>query len=127
MNKLNAVLFLTMISFSVSLHGQNNPKFVFCEIGITENYNFLRKEPYIYIDFGSKELTASIGKIMVDPKTEKFIVLKTPIDALNYMTKHGWEFVQTYVTTITNSTIIHYIMKKPFEELDEEAKLILMK
>ncbi|SRR5258708_6428278 len=128
MNKFKTVLILTIISISGSLHGQNNPKFVFCEIGVTENYNFLKKEPYVYFDFGSKELTESVGKVLVDPKTQKIIAFKTPIDALNYMQKKGWDFVQAYSTLgVSNATVIHYILKKSFDSLDDEAKAILIK
>jgi hypothetical protein len=34
------------------------------------------------------------------------------IDALNYMGKNGWEFVQAYVVTTQNQNVYRWLLKK---------------
>ena len=46
------------------------------------------------------------------------------IDALNYMEKKGWKFIQAYSANMGNANISFnfYLLKKPMAELDERTK-----
>jgi hypothetical protein len=34
------------------------------------------------------------------------------IDALNFMTKNGYEFVQAYALVLSNQNVYHYLLRK---------------
>jgi hypothetical protein len=55
-------------------------------------------------------------KVEVNPvSTEKKVKNKTftsMVDAMNYMGKDGWEFVQAYVVTASNQNVYRWLLKK---------------
>jgi hypothetical protein len=65
----------------------------------------------IEIDFGQhKNYTDNLYK---DPSTGKPMVFNSVVDALNFMGKDGWEFVQEYTEGDRQIGIIyHFILKK---------------
>lgn len=42
----------------------------------------------------------------------KALKFNSMIDALNFMSKNGYEFVTAYVITISNQNVYHYLLKK---------------
>lgn len=44
-----------------------------------------------------------------DGKAIKFFGM---VDALNFMYKNGWEFVNAYAITISNQNVYHYLLRK---------------
>lgn len=120
-------LLLLILFYTSNLLAQETievPKFVYCEIVGTEK--FMSKKVTIQIDFG-QEMKFFSDNRMKDPKTGKNRVFNSMIDALSYMGKRGWEFAQAYTITIGQQNVYHYLMKKPFDELDEETKREVMK
>lgn len=124
MKKLTTLLVFVLLLASSALYGQTNPKFLYCEIGVTENYSRITKQSLVKVDFGSKELTTAIGNTMLDPQTGKFMAFRSPVDALNYLGRTGWELLQTYTSPAISKDdlYIHYILRKPFDEFSEEVK-----
>lgn len=116
------IIFLLAIS-GQPLFGQETPKFVYCEVLGFEK--LLSTKVTIQVEFGQK-LKMFADNRMKD-ENGKPIVFNSMIDALNFMGKQGWEFVQAYVVTISQQNYYHYLMKKPYAELDEEAKKEYMK
>ncbi len=49
------------------------------------------------------------------------------IDALNFMAKHGWNLDQTYSAVGPDQVIHYYILKKDFDDLDDEVKGAFLK
>jgi hypothetical protein len=125
----NLLLFLVITLFSTSLFAQEiteeeEPSFVYCQIvGMAK---FMSKKVTIQIDFGDK-MNYFADSRLKDPKTGKLKVFNSMVDALNYMGKRGWEFEQAYALTISNQNVYHYLLKKPFVELDEETQNEFMK
>jgi len=103
---------------------QQIPKYVYCQIVGTGRL-FSRKVT-IEIDFGEKMQFFGDHRLR-DPNTGKLIVFNSMVDALNFMGKRGWEFAQAYVVTIQNQNVYHYLLKKPFLDLDEDEKLEFLK
>lgn len=103
--------------------GQTNPKFVYCEIVGTEK--FLSTKVTIQVDFWQKM------KFLADNRMKdeagKPLVFNSMIDALNFMGKQGWEFAQAYTITISNQNVYYFLMKKPFDELDDVVKTEFLK
>lgn len=88
----------------------------------------LKTKPYVYCQIvGSRILFENKINIVVDDRKEgglrreniltssdRRYALKfnSMIDALNYMSEQGWEFVQAYVTVEGDTSTTHWILKK---------------
>jgi hypothetical protein len=103
---------------------QEAPKFVYCRI--LGQAKFLSKKINVTIDFGDKMKFFADHRLK-DPKTGKARIFNSMVDALNYMGKRGWEFDQAYAFAVGNQNVYHYLMRKPFIDLDEETQMEVMK
>lgn len=122
---MKRIFFILLISFfSVNLMAQEVPSFVYCEI--VGYQKLMSNKVTIRIDFG-EHMKAFANNRLTDPATGKARVFNSMIDALNFMGKEGWEFVQAYNVPVGDINYFHYLMKKPFAELDEADKTEIMK
>jgi len=127
MKKLIIICILILATMNIFSQGQDEfqqdesvPKFVYCEIvGVARFLN--PNKVTVQLDFG-EEMKAWTDNRIRDPKTGKPIVFNSMVDALNYMGERGWEFVQAYAVTTSNQNVYHYLLKKPFTNLDRETK-----
>lgn len=108
-----------MFLFSGLLFSQNAPKFVYAEIVGTAK--FMSTKVTIEVNSGQRMKTYADNRLK-DPKTGKPIKFNSMIDALNFMGKQGWEFVQAFVITESNANVYHYLLKKPFSDLSPEEQ-----
>lgn len=116
---MKTLIILILMFVNISLFAQEKPKYIYCEIlGFQK---MLSNKVAIQISFGQKLLFFSDRRLK-DPKTGKNRVFNSMIDALNYMGKNGWEFEQAYIVRIQNQNVYHYLMKKDFNDLDEDQK-----
>ncbi len=63
----------------------------------------------IKIDFG-QEINFKSTKIK--DKNGKPMVFNSMIDALNFMSENGYEYIDAYAVTESNSNIYHYLLKR---------------
>lgn len=81
-------LFSFILLFSTKAEDQ---KVVYCEIsGINAAADVL-----VYIDYGQR-IGNSFNHVLLDKETGEKIKFGSMIDALNYMSKYGWNLVQVY-------------------------------
>ncbi|WP_417237185.1 MULTISPECIES: hypothetical protein [Flavobacteriaceae] len=68
----------------------------------------------IEIDFGQNTtfFATSRKETVVKDENGKNLKFNSMIDALNYLTKHGFKFVQAYAISIGNQNVYHYLMRK---------------
>ena len=67
----------------------------------------------IEIDFGQENKFFSSDKdTRVKDVNGKNMIFNSMIDALNFMTKNGYEFVQAYAFAIGNQNVYHYLLRK---------------
>ena len=67
----------------------------------------------IEIDFGQEnKLFSSDKDTRVKDVNGKNMIFNSMIDALNFMTKNGYEFVQAYAITIANQNVYFYLLRK---------------
>ena len=67
----------------------------------------------IEIDFGQEnKLFSSDKDTRVKDVNGKNMIFNSMIDALNFMTKNGYEFVQAYAITVSNQNVYHYLLRK---------------
>jgi len=121
--KFLKITFLLVILASPLISFSQEPKFVYCQIMATEK--FLSNKVTIELDFGQKMKYFADNRLKNE--NGKAMVFNTNVDAMNYMGSQGWEFSQITMVAVPNglgsSTIVYVtVMKKPFNELDEEAK-----
>jgi hypothetical protein len=67
----------------------------------------------IEIDFGQEnKLFSSDKDTRVKDVNGKNMIFNSMIDALNFMTKNGYEFVQAYAVTKSDQNIYHYLLRR---------------
>lgn len=77
----------------------------------------------IDIDFGQRNKLFNFNDTSLKDENGKLIELNSMIDALNFMSKHGYDFVQAYAFNVGGQNVYHYLMKKKqLQEKDGEGK-----
>ena len=66
----------------------------------------------IEIDFGQENKIFSDKDTRVKDANGKNLIFNSMIDALNFMTQNGYEFVQAYAITVSNQNVYHYLLRK---------------
>jgi hypothetical protein len=84
------------------------PRYVYCSF--TDVSVFFGRKVNIAVDYGQQWSTDSI--YWKDKQTQKDMEFNSEIDALNYMTSQGWEFVQTYVEVGNNVSTTRWLLRK---------------
>ncbi|KIC91330.1 hypothetical protein [Flavihumibacter sp. ZG627] len=66
----------------------------------------------IQIDFGQRTKFFSNGKeTIVKDENGKATDFNSMIDALNFMSQNGFEFVNAYAITVGNQNVYHYLLR----------------
>jgi hypothetical protein len=66
----------------------------------------------IQIDFGQNTKFFSSGKeTIVKDANGKSMEFNSMIDALNFLSKNGFEFVNAHVITVGNQNVYHYLLR----------------
>lgn len=82
-------------------------------IQIVGTSKMFSKKVTIEIDFGQHQKFFSTGKeTQIRDAENKRVEFNSMIDALNFMSKHGYKFVQAYAFAVGNQNVYHYLMEK---------------
>ncbi len=82
----------------------------YCQVIATPR--LLSNKVTIDIDFGEEKVFFTDERLRTEEgKVKKF---NTIIDALNYMGRNGWVFINAYPVHLANTEIFHYAFKKIF-------------
>ena len=75
---------------------------------------FLTKKVTIALDYGQTAAGKVFGKFKMNVKDEngKKIKFNSMIDALNFMSANGYDFVDAYAINVGNQNVYHYMMRK---------------
>ncbi len=66
----------------------------------------------IELDFGQRTKFFSSGKeTIVKDEDGKAIDFNSMVDALNFMSKNGFEFVTAYAISVGNQNVYHYLLR----------------
>ena len=119
MKKVLLLLLLVMsVSFSSVAQDKKTSNYAYCEIVGTSNFSGSKIK--VEVDFGQdKKLWGQniTGKLL-DEKGEE-VKFNSMVDAMNYMSNLGWEFVQAYVMPIagmSKENYYHFLLKKKLEK-----------
>jgi len=96
----------------------DSTKFSYCEIVGTQK--LLSNKVTVEIDFGQSTKWLSDNRYK-DPATGKPYVFNSMVDALNFMGKDQWEFVQAYtIGNAQNGYVYHFLLKKQTSFIEKE-------
>ena len=115
------LLLFVFCTASMVLLAQKQAKFEYCQLDGSYNDKFAHNKYTVHIDFG--ENTKLKSDKNYSDVTGKGIVFYSMIDAMNFMDKQGWELVQAYVITPTNSRSSNqWILKRKLSDGTETVK-----
>ena len=82
-------------------------------VQIVGNSRILSNKVKIEIDFGQENKYFSSDKdTRIKDENGKDMVFNSMIDALNFMTKNGYEFVQANAYAVERQSIYHFLLRK---------------
>jgi hypothetical protein len=117
MKKLFVILFFQLAAIAVFAQTDTTKIEQYCQIIATPR--LFSNKVTIDIDFGEeKSFWADTRMRTFDGKLKKF---NTIIDALNFMGKEGWVFINAYPVRNGNSDVYHYGFKKLFYRSADQA------
>lgn len=73
----------------------------------------------VRVDFGQDVSFWKQGDMMLVDENGKDIVFNSMVDAMNFMGKNGWSFVQAYVVTEGNQNVYHWLLSKEVTSEDQ--------
>jgi hypothetical protein len=111
MKKIIIISMLIMMSCALFAQEKvDSVKFTYCElVGMGK---FMSNKVTVSIDFGQEKKFLSDNRYK-DAVTGKPVVFNSMVDALNFMGKTGWEFVQAYTVGDSQSGYVyHWLLKR---------------
>lgn len=93
---------------------------VFCEI-ITDHLPTAKANPVLF-DFG--QATGAWKYNYLTDEAGNKLYFNSGIEALNYMVRRGWEFVQAYSSGEDNA-VIHFLLRISVEKLTDKERTAL--
>ncbi|TKB97903.1 hypothetical protein [Pedobacter cryophilus] len=82
--------------------------FVFCEL--VASSSSLNTKTKVSVDFGLENPKSKERRLL--DESGKIKTFNSMVDALNFMSEKGWEFVQAYVTIYDKDSTTHWLLKK---------------
>ncbi|HLV91595.1 MAG TPA: hypothetical protein VKX34_00620 [Aequorivita sp.] len=80
-------------------------------VQIVGTSKLFKNEVTIQIDFGQRNKMFS-DNTRVKDEEGKPLSFNSMIDALNFMSQNGYDFVEAYALTISNQNVYHYLLRK---------------
>ena len=113
-NKFLILIFLIFSVFALSQTVNDKPlsEIDVEYVQIVGTSKLLSNKLTIEIDFGQEDKFFSAKDTQLKDKDGKMLVFNSMIDALNFMSKNGYDFVNAYVITVNNQNVYHYLLKK---------------
>ena len=116
---MKKLIFIALLSglFCLSAYSQvivndvdiNKEDIKYCQL-LAEG-KLLSKKVSIIVDYGQLQKLLGKKQVIKDASGKK-MELHSVIDALNFMDKNGWEYVNSYAITTGGDNVYHYLLKK---------------
>jgi len=113
------IFFLFSFAFQETLFGQtaNEHKSYFIYAEMLTYYSKKDKGYNVALDTGQVESSRFKDNLLVNVQSGEALVFNSRIDALNYLSRQGWELQEVYVTNYTDinggsSFDRHWILRK---------------
>lgn len=124
MNKLISFIAINLVSFSLLAQTVNDIPIKDIDVEyvqIVGAAKFFSTKVVVGIDFGQRTKYFKMGNTIVKDEYGKPVEFNSMIDALNFMTKNGFEFVTAYAVTIYKQNVYHYLMRNRKNEIFEKS------
>lgn len=115
---IGLLLFSSVLCSFAQTETPAKQSYIFCEIVGTTRVASNKCD--VVLDFGQFNKYLSDQRL-VDENGE-VIVFNSMVDAMNWMGKIGWEFVQAYVLTNSFGYVYHWLLKLDLDALSAEEK-----
>ena len=100
------------IAFSQSVNGKAIAEIDVEYVQIVGSAKLFSQKVNINIDFGQENKVFKAKDTQIRDANGKLTTFNSMIDALNFMSKCGYEFVDAYTLTVSNQNVYHYLLKK---------------
>lgn len=81
-------------------------------IQIMATTKLLSTKVTVDIDFGQRNKAFALKDTEIRDENNQVVSFNSIIDALNFMSASGYDFVQAYTVTISNTVVYYYVMRK---------------
>lgn len=106
-------LIIVTTSFSQTVNGSSISEIDVEFVQIVGTSKLFSKKVTIQIDFGQNVKFFSSGKeTQIKGENGKRKKFNSMIDALNFMSQNGYDFVQAYAFAVNNQNVYHYLLEK---------------
>ncbi|TDE53797.1 hypothetical protein [Flavobacterium sp. GT3P67] len=117
MNKILIIIFLTICSYSSfgqTINGIPIKDLDVQYLQILGTSKLMSSKLTITIDIGQKTkfFSNNTDETLLKDEKGEGLIFNSMIDALNFLSANGYEFVTAYVLTVGNQNVYHYLMKK---------------
>ena len=102
----------TTSAYSQSINGQLIKDIEVEYMRIVGTSGLLSSKVTVEVDFGQEWKYFKNNDNQVKDAEGKPVKFNSMIDALNFFSNNGYEFVTAYVLTVSNQNVYHYLMKK---------------
>lgn len=119
MKNLLFTFFLISTFSNVAFAQQDSTTWAYAELVGTKK--LLSSKVSVEVDYGQASSIFQNDRIV--DENGKSISFNSMVDAMNYMGKFDWEFVQAFTVTEGNQSVYHWIMKREVK-LDESGNFI---
>ena len=108
------VLFYCVSSIGQTINGKPLNELDVEYLSIIGTTKMMSSKLTITIDIGqcTKFFSSNYDTTLLKDENDKGIIFNSMIDALNFMSANGYEFVSSYVATVGGQNVFHYLMKR---------------
>jgi hypothetical protein len=113
MKKILLILLLSIpiFTYAQSDSTKNHAKEEYCMLIATAK--FMSAKVNITVDFGQETHLFAFKDTRLKDDTGKVVTFNSVIDALNYMSTQGWEFVNAYALSEgSGGKVLNYVMRR---------------
>lgn len=110
---------LTVLLVTMTMYAQENYT-AYAEL-LGSQKGLFSKKVKVNVDFGQEVSFWKSGDMRLVSEDGSDIVFNSMVDAMNFMGKCGWKFVQAYVVTEGNQNVYHWLLSKEVSS-EEEIK-----
>ena len=115
----NFILVITLFLFTVfntsaqaTVNGQPINSIDVEYVRIVGTSNLLNTKVTIDLEFGQQNKLFSTKDTKILNSDGSPLVLNSMVDALNFMSENGYEFISAYAITTGNQNVYHYLKKR---------------
>ncbi|MDX9854410.1 MAG: hypothetical protein RBS81_11560 [Tenuifilaceae bacterium] len=125
MKKLLLTLIITISALaakSQTVNGISLDKIDATYIDIVEYKKFVSDKVNILLDYGQRSHIIYNEEQFVKDKNGKDMEFNSIIDALNFLSKYGYEYIDSYITVSKESSTCHFLLKQKEKPTGNKAE-----